>query len=281
MPTPAKSTPWRETRKQVADPPAPWPIWRRLLKPSFAGAIVLCVITVGSFRFMEAGQGQTKTLVCSGDDCDGKISPDGKSLLVDLNGGLSLRDIATKRAHPLVQATNGLRICCMEFSPNGSRLAYTRRPAGRLTPEIEAAEEVVVTNVDGTKPHTVYRGGGIYAWSSDGQRLLVGVTPSGQPKNVANLLWVDEATGKVQKLPTTHANLDVANVSPDGKYVAFNASTNPDAEENVYIMASDGSGETSCLPKRCLPRTALLDPGREARLRSIRSIAEPVGGPRV
>jgi Tol biopolymer transport system component len=59
---------------------------------------------------------------------------------------------------------------------------------------------------------------------------------------------VTEATGMVQKLPTAHYNLDVAKISPDGKYVAFNASKNGDDQENVYVMANDGSGEALVFP---------------------------------
>jgi Tol biopolymer transport system component len=126
-------------------------------------------------------------------------------------------------------------------------VAYTRR-SGPFNRDTAATEEVIVAEIDGAKARTIYRGGDSYAWSADGKRMLIGVLPPDQPTNVANLLWVDIATGAAQRLPTIHANLDVAKVSPDGKYVAFNASKDGDAEENVYVMASDGSGETVVSP---------------------------------
>src|SRR5579862_2733063 len=222
---------WRATRKVVAEPAPPVPMWRRLLTPTFAVTLAGCLVMVGNgVRPQVAEAGQSRNLVCSGvgssTDCEGKISPDGKSLLVTSGGGLALQDMGTKKVRKLVEAATGIRICCTEFSPDGSRIAYTRQqPSG-------PPEEVLVINVDGTRGHTIYRGGSIYAWSSDGKRLLI--DESGQPTHItSSLLWVDEATGKVQKLPTTHPNLDVAKVSPDGKLVAFNASTDKDAEENV------------------------------------------------
>jgi Tol biopolymer transport system component len=163
-----------------------------------------------------------------------------------LNESLAIRDLNTKKVRTLVEATPGMQLTSREFSPDGSRVAYSRRPNGPFTPEKEAAEEVIVVNVDGTKSRAVYRGGAAYAWSADGKRLLVEGT--GQAANATSLAWVDIATGAVQKLPTTYTNLVDAKVSADGKFIAFNASKDANAQENVYVMAADGSGEMLISP---------------------------------
>ncbi len=81
-----------------------------------------------------------------------------------------------------------------------------------------------------------------YAWSADGKKLL-GAIDSGDAQKPTKLVWVNVADGAVQALPIAHRNLGSASVSPDGRYVAFMASKE-DSQENVYIMATDGSGET-------------------------------------
>jgi Tol biopolymer transport system component len=219
---------WRATRRVVAEPAPPVPLWRRILTPSFALTLVMCLVMVGNGvrpQSVEAEQGQTRTLICSGADCDGQmLSPTGKLMRPHVENG-----------------------CCAHISPDGSRVAYTRR-SGPFSRETAATEEVIVAEIVGAKARMIYRGGDSYAWSADGKRMLIGVLPPDQPANVANLLWVDIATGAVQKLPTTHANLDIAKTSPDGRYIAFNASKDGDSEENVYVMASDGSGETLLSP---------------------------------
>jgi len=255
---------WRETRKLVAEPPPPLPIWRRFLTPSFGAAIVLCLITVGSFRSMDAQAGQTKTLICSGDDCTGTISPDGKSLLLRTNNNsLVIRDFATKKERTVVSATDGIRrrgayfsVTAAEFSPDGSRVAYSLWPPA--APRKGAEGQVIVVNVDGSKTHTVFRADSPVvlpvAWSPDGKRLLVKAVATDSSSD--NLQWVNESTGVVQRLPAAHKDYVDPKVSPDGKYVAvtMDSPNGPDKATNVYVMASDGSGETIVSPSAAFQR---------------------------
>lgn len=242
---PSEIDAWRSSRKAV---PAPAPARLLWKTPAFAATILLCLLMVGNGvrpQVVQA-QGQTRTLICSGDECDGAISPDGKSLLVKRNGDtLEIRDIATKKVRPLVQAP-GMRLYGEEFSPDGSRVVYCRFVADRPAPEARASEEVVVVNVDGSNSRTVFRGGGRLAWSPNGKRLLI--ESYNQSTQISSLLWLDLANSATQKLNTVRTHLDLAKVSPDGKFIAFNARKDQHSEENVYVMASDGSGETLVSP---------------------------------
>ena len=108
---------WRATRKVVAEPPPPTPLWHRLLTPSFALTLVMCLVMVGNGvrpQLAEAQQSQTRTLICSGADCDGWISPDGKSFLAVVNGDLVLREMATNKVRRLADAA-GVTLCCALF----------------------------------------------------------------------------------------------------------------------------------------------------------------------
>ena len=231
---------WRATRKVAPDPVAK-PLWKI---PAFAATMLLCLVMVGNgVRPMsaEAQQGQTRTLVCSGADCDGWISPDGKSLLAVVNGDLLLRDMASNRVRRLADAA-GVTLCCAPFSPDGSRVAYSRYSApGTDKP---GPAELIVSSVDGTAARTVHRDAIARAWSADGARLLIGQLEAGRP---AYLAWLDIGTGAIQKL-ATFADWYLAKASPDGRYIAVAAAKGNKSEENVYIMASDGSGETVISP---------------------------------
>ena len=219
---PAEIDGWRASRK-VAPEAVAVPLWK---KPGLVATMALSLVMAGSAVRPQAveAQGETRRTLCAGADCDGKrVTPKGQLM-------------------PLPKAGIG-----NQFSPDGSRVVFTRR-AAPFTEESIAAEEVVVAKADGSKPQSVYRGGFALAWSADGRRLLMATLRPAQPLFLSDLVWFDIASGAVQKLPTVHANLSVAKVSVDGRYVAFNASEDNDGEENLYVMASDGSGETRVFP---------------------------------
>ena len=236
---PAEIDRWRASRKVVAEPVAR-PLWKI---PAFAVTMLLCLVMVGNgVRPMSAEpqQGQTRTLVCSGADCDGWISPDGKSLLTVVNGDLLLREMASNKVRRLADAA-GVTLCCAPFSPDGSRVAYSRYAASGT--DKPGPAELIVSGADGTTARTVHRDAIARAWSADGKRVLIGQSEAGQPPYLA---WLDIGTGAIQKL-ATFANWYLAKVSPDGRYIAVGA-TKDDKSENIYILASDGSSETVVSP---------------------------------
>lgn len=233
---------WRASRKVAAEPAAR-PLWRI---PAFAATMLLCLVMVGNGvrpQAAEAQQGQTRTLICSGEGCAARtISPNGKYSAGGVNGGLTLWDLTTKKDRVLVAAIPNARICCPVFSSDSTQVAYTRVTAGQ-------GPEAMILKVDGTQSRKVFTGGDPYDWSPDGKRLLIAqYEHAGEAHYSAHLTWVDIGTGAVQKLPTSHFHLDGANVSPDGKYIAFTASKDGDAQDNVYIMGSDGSNEMLVSP---------------------------------
>jgi Tol biopolymer transport system component len=184
-----------------------------------------------------AAKGPTLRQICAG-NCAGAISRDGRWLL-SVNGGLSLRAVdSTREARQVVEAPATGTICCAGFSPDGRRIAFTLRLPGPT-----GDSQVVVVNADGSNQRTVYRGGSFEAWSSDGKRIVATGGPS------MRLLWVTVANGATQAIPTFGwENLDIFTVSPDGRYIAFSGNKDESVNENVFVIAADGSGETRVSP---------------------------------
>lgn len=190
--------------------------------------------------------GPIRKLVCEGSDCQGFLSPDGTSMLTS-GSGLRILDLATHQTRVLVDPVAGTTQSGVMFSSDGSRIAYTSR-LGPSTPNSYENQTIEVVNSDGSGRRAVYRGAWGLAWSPDGKRLLADRISAGKPRDAHNLVWVDVTTGATQNLPTEHPYFDSAKVSPDGRYVAFTAGKDGQAEENVSVMASDGSGETVVAP---------------------------------
>jgi Tol biopolymer transport system component len=127
------------------------------------------------------------------------------------------------------------------WSPDGRRLAFTR---ARLTTNSSAPGyrlSVVVARPDGSRLHTIARGGSGTAWSPTGRLVafsgiqgLIRSRPDGSRKRT------------LTKRPRQHiANWisDVGNIawSPDGRRLAFTGFTLK-AGDAVYVIRADGLG---------------------------------------
>ena len=172
------------------------------------------------------GRGVSLRLVCEGSDCgvDSRVSTDGRYMSLVKNENPSVRDLLSGQIRELWKTPAGRRAFVPEWSPDGKRLAY-----GVFEPKVGFTTMLI--NADGTGAREVHRGR-VYAWSGDGKRLLI-ANPEGTPKDPVTLAWLNLADGNLQVLPTSHPNLELALTSPDGRYIAFNASKEPGAEENL------------------------------------------------
>jgi Tol biopolymer transport system component len=185
-------------------------------------------------RGVTVASAPTVRRICSGDECN-SYGINGRWLTTYANNRLTIRDLSTGRSAQFAETPAGRRICCLQFSSDGNRLAYTITSQG-----LSADAQIVVANTDGGDARTVYRGASSEAWSPDARRILV--ARGGQS---ARLSWVTVADGSAQSVPTSAwENMDSFSVSPDGRYIAFSGNRDPSIAENVYVIAADGSGET-------------------------------------
>jgi Tol biopolymer transport system component len=175
--------------------------------------------------------GKTTRQVWAGPEVGGDVvSPDGRSIIFSRNGNVMLRELATGSERLVARGAG-----CPDLSPDGRRLAVC----------LNHETEIGVVNVDGTGLRTVYRhtnGNNAWpeGWSSDGSRILAQEEIETGHKH----FWVGATDGAVQPIPT-RKSFGAAFPSPDGKYLAYAGVAGPNDDENVYVMALDGTGETN------------------------------------
>ncbi|MGE5774750.1 MAG: hypothetical protein ACM33V_00945 [Chloroflexota bacterium] len=165
------------------------------------------------------------------------LSPDGTRVAhvgPMTNGpadGLYITDLASGDTALLPGTTTGDRAPL--WSPDGTRIAFTRGPALIGAP---GAYNVAVVNVDGSDPRQLTSGSDqnyALAWLPDGNRIVVGTT------NQAGgfLQIIDVRTGAVEFL--SNVTSDGA-VSPDLKRIAFREML-PLDKFGLFVSNLDGS----------------------------------------
>jgi Tol biopolymer transport system component len=173
--------------------------------------------------------------ICSGADCDGVISPNGRNVINDF-GNPIVRDLVTGQSHPLTNVPDGYIGRAPKWAPDSKRVAFTESSLAE-----PRGEQIVVANLDGGMSRTIFHGERAlaFAWSPDGNRILVGEYGKG---STTNLLWIGAADGKLENL-TDRLFVMGASISLDGRYIAYGASKNVNSTDgtDLYVMASDGT----------------------------------------
>lgn len=133
------------------------------------------------------------------------------------------------------------------WSPDGSRLAYVRYCFDKNALPVEAG--VWTINADGTDARQVTRTlpdsnvqDHRVSWSPDGKSLTFGrIDTSVSPERAAIFTIGTDGKGPFQVTPWSLDGND-PDWSPDGTLIAFNASAEPSATQNIYTIHPDGTG---------------------------------------
>jgi hypothetical protein len=166
----------------------------------------------------------------------GSLSPDKRQIIFNGDTGLQMMDLASGAVTP-VQGT-GKNDRGALWSPDGSKIAFTRGPASGLI-GAPGPYSLYLANPDGSDQQPLLvnaDANSAQAWMPDGQSLLYSVAgPDG-----ASLRRIDIATGQITPLFEVNYLYPDAAVSPDGKRVAYQEML-PGDRYSISVANLDGS----------------------------------------
>ncbi|HVL66860.1 MAG TPA: protein kinase [Vicinamibacterales bacterium] len=162
-----------------------------------------------------------------------RLSPDGKRLLVAIDGDVWIYEADTGRRTRLTTDRASGRAA---WDPTGARVAYTSDRSG--------SDEIWVANADGTgTPRRLTDLPGpahVDSWSPDGRRLAFHHHPPGEAPNEILVIGPDDPSPTPVPLVQGEFAAEDAVFSPDGRYIAYLSAHS--GRREVYVRAVPGPG---------------------------------------
>ena len=216
-----------------------------LLALALGGARVADEQRTGEISVISSSGGTTHPLT-SGPALQPSLSPDGRTLaFVSDQIRVMSRDGSGQRP---VGTANGER---PQWSPNGGSLVYTAWDVSGCVPPAPkcAVTDVWTVNADGTGARRVLGLALHPSWSPNGRRLLfrdfVGPAEQVMPAGALKLAWADGSHVRIlsRRIDAQSGEFNPAAWSPDGKWVAFSATTGTGAaaKDHLFLIRPDGS----------------------------------------
>ncbi|MFC1717779.1 hypothetical protein ACFL6S_29235, partial [Candidatus Poribacteria bacterium] len=177
----------------------------------------------------------------------GGPSPDGRYIsFTRWDGNLAVRDLTTGEQRTITDEGGNwggyLRSCgASTWSPDG-KIAYSWNCELRKDSYSEGYNELRIIGLDGSESRALYRskdpGSSIvpWDWSQDGKSIL-------GRQGESDIVLVSVADGLVRILKSLEGLAGRGSLSPDGRYVAYARSMEKDAGFDVFLLATDSSGE--------------------------------------
>jgi Tol biopolymer transport system component len=167
---------------------------------------------------------------------DGSLSPDGQTVVYATQEGLQLLTLATGDITAISDTT--LRDREPVWSPDGSKIAFTRGPASGLIGD-QGPYGLMLVDEDGSNQVELLSDGEanhVQTWMPYSKSLLYTVmNPDG-----ATLKYINSETKEVTTLTNLNFQGAEVSVSPNGRQIAYEALL-PSQYFVVYISSLDGS----------------------------------------
>lgn len=178
---------------------------------------------------------------------DGTVSADGRLVSftdwsAEGNGNLAVHDLVAGAKRLLTHKLDGDGSYSdgSLISPDGRQVAYLWNGED----EEEFHIRIVSTDGEGT-PRIVYRStryAFLEGWTPDGENLLISRSMEDRTWQIALLSLAD---GAIRQLKSLQWGRVGASLSPDGRYIAFDAPSGEGSARDIFVLAADGSQETT------------------------------------
>lgn len=182
-------------------------------------------------------------------------SPDGQALLIRsnrLHPGNREGDILRVDVDPASPSFGAITTVLVRpgderyptYSPDGRFIAFRGDDDGL---DSNGDEEIYIVRADGTGLVQITDDDKVDsapAWSPDGTRLAFESTRGGADHEI---YVVDLETGAVTQLTDNAVHDEGPAWSPDGRFIAFTRAADAVAAGDIWVMASDGSGQRALL----------------------------------
>jgi Tol biopolymer transport system component len=200
---------------------------RRRLYWGIAGGALAAVGVVALGATQNRWPGSLYVTVREGTSMAIALSPDKRTLVLDLQGGLWTLPVAGGQANRITDEFNDARQ--PSWSPDGKRIAFQGYRDGTWRiwstgPDGSDLKALTSGSFDDREPH----------WSPDGRNIAFSSDRSGNYD-----VWVlNIASGQVTQITKTPANDFLPTWSPDGQEIAFVSTRTP--SPGVYATSVDG-----------------------------------------
>jgi Tol biopolymer transport system component len=207
------------------------------------------------------------TRVVAGEESSAAWSPDGTRLVFSggENEGLYVVDLRDRRRGTLLRRS---LTSTPAWSPDGKWIAFVRQ-IGYGPVEVYA----VHPDGSGLRRLTGYAPEGRLAWSRDGRLAFVGTRGSSE---VAHLVVVDVRRRLVDVMPPRLGGGGTVAWSPDGRRIAYAATTGRSEASAIYTVDAEGGGRRRLTPSQ--PPYDDASPVWSPDGKSLLFMRAPVGG---
>jgi len=235
-----------------------------------------------------------RLLISGADVPNASITEDGRWMVTthsDSGGDIAVRNMLTGQVTPILD-NRGSKEDAGDYaespvlSPSLREIAYIWWDSDHdqvektlnLVPHEDRAQIRIIANKPGSNPRTVvsnreYQYFDMIKWSNDGRSVLA---KTWKKDVTSELAWISASDGKIRVIKSLEWKLrgraNDSALSPDGKYIAYSAWANspgPGPMRNagsvapvsyIYLLASDGSGETVLTQTAALNESPIWSP---------------------